>query len=154
MEEVDRSKPMASGYYWFPVLALPAPTWTVLTCHELGCDADVGHARLSPLVLVRLAQAWPRDAGLLRKRLNDHYTGVPRGRVARCGKVYWVSHGGDSPIGAWEEAVIRSFNLQGRAVRPAFDEHELQLPYDVRAVARLLGSSRTLAERETGSPDT
>jgi hypothetical protein len=154
MEEVNRSKAMAGGYYWFPVPEVPSPSWTVLTCHELGCDADVGHPRLWPLVLDRLAQAWQRDAGLLMKRLRDHYTGLPRGRVTRPDKVYFVLHGGDSPIATWEEAVIRSFNLHGRRVKPIFDEHEQQLPYDVKAVAKLFAPFRTPAERETSSQDT
>jgi hypothetical protein len=74
---------MTGGYYWFPVPDVLSPAWTVLTCHELGCDADAGHLELWPLVIDRLAWAWRRDGRLLRRHLRNHYTGLPRGRVTR-----------------------------------------------------------------------
>jgi hypothetical protein len=154
LEKDNQLQSITGGYYWFPVPDAPSLTWTVLTCHELGCDADVGHPRRWPLVLDRLAQAWQRDARLLKKRLRDHYTGLPRGRVTRPHKVYFVLHGGDSTIGTWEAAVIRSFNLQGHRVKPIFDEHERQLPYDVRAVAKLFAPFGMLAQLDTSSAET
>jgi hypothetical protein len=65
-----------------------------------------------------------------------------------------VLHGGDSPIVAWKEAVITSFNLQGSRVNPIFDEHEQQLPDDVKALIKLFGPFRTYAEKQQGSPAT
>jgi hypothetical protein len=147
----DRTKPMTGGYYWFPIPAAASLCWNVLTCNELGCDADAGHPRLWPLAIDRLAQAWRKDRRLLRRRLRNHYTALPRGRVTRPDDAYLILHGDDSPIRDWKEAVIESFNLQGQRLRPLFDEHEQQLPYDVTAIAGILGAFKTFAERETNT---
>ena len=72
VEKDNQVQPVTGGYYWFPSHVLRSVTWTVLTCHELGCDADVGHLDLWTLVLDQLAQAWQRDARLLKKRLMNH----------------------------------------------------------------------------------
>jgi hypothetical protein len=58
-------------------------TWDVLTCHEMGFDAEVGHADLWPSVIERLAKACVRDARILRRLLKDRCYGLPRGRVTR-----------------------------------------------------------------------
>jgi hypothetical protein len=111
----------------------------------------VGHLDLWTLVIDRLAQAWRKDGRLLKKRLWNHYTGLPRGRVTRPGNVYLILHGNDSPIGAWKQAVIRGFDLEGQRVRPLFDEHEQQLPDDVMMVAKIVGPFKTFAERDAAS---
>jgi hypothetical protein len=83
----------------------------------------------------------------MRRRLGKHCYGLPRGRVTRPEKnVYLILHGDDSPIPDWTEAVVRDFHLQGRRVRPLFDEHEQRLPGDVRALARVLGPSPALVD--------
>jgi hypothetical protein len=104
------------------------------------------------LELDRLADAWQKDARLLKKQLRTHYAGLPRGRVTRPDKAYLILHGGDSPIDTWEEALIRSFKIRGYKVKPIFDEHEQQLPCDVKAVTRLLGPFETHTEKQQGSP--
>jgi hypothetical protein len=100
-------------------------------------DADNRHLELWASVLDQLDKGWQTDARLLKKPLRNHYTGPPRGRVTRPDRVYLVLRGGDSPIDTWEQAVIRSFNLQGNRVKPISDEHGQQLPYDVKAVTKL-----------------
>ena len=55
-EEITRSLSLTGGYYWFPSPDIDSVTWQVLTCHELGCDADVGHVDLWILVIDRLAK--------------------------------------------------------------------------------------------------
>jgi hypothetical protein len=54
----------------------------------------------------------------------------------------------------WEEGLIRSFKLRGYKVKPIFEEHEQQLPYDVEAVTRLFGPFETHTEKQQGSPVT
>jgi hypothetical protein len=76
---------------------------------------------------------------------------LARGRLTRPDRLYLILHGNDSPIGAWKQAVIRGFNLQGQRVRPIFDEHEQQLPDDALVVAKIFGPFRTFAERDTAS---
>jgi hypothetical protein len=39
-------------------------------------------------------------------------------------------------------------------VKPIFDEHEQQLPYDVKAVTKLFGPFQAHAEKQQGSPET
>jgi hypothetical protein len=80
-----RPRPLRGGYYWFPTPTVGGATWAVLTCHDLGFDAEVGHVDLWPAVVERLAAVWGRDARTLRRRLIDRYTGLPRGRVTRPG---------------------------------------------------------------------
>jgi hypothetical protein len=85
MSELRRG-PSTGGYYWFPSVEPVGTVWSILTCHELGFDSEVGHVDLWPAVVARLAAAWRRDAGTLRRRLIDRYTGLPRGRVTRRGR--------------------------------------------------------------------
>ena len=135
-------RPLTGAYYCVPIPPRQSPTWRVLTCHELGFDEDRGHPAIWPAVIPQLAAIWGRDARAMRRRLGRHSYGLFRGRVTRLEKVYLINHGNDSPIPIpdWTEAVVQGFNLQGRRVKPVFDDHEQRLPDDVRALARVLGS--------------
>ena len=136
-------KGLTGGYYWFPAPSPDGITWSVVTCHDLGCDPDAGHdADLWPRLMVRLASAWGKDAQVLKRRLALAYTGVPRGRVTRPDKTYLILHGKDSPISGWEELVIESFRLSGRKVKFIFDEHETQIPGHPEKFASVLGPVR------------
>ena len=92
-----------------------------------------------PKVVNHLAGLWARDPMVLRRHLDKHCYGFPRGRVTRPGKTLLILHGNDSPISDWKPQVIRRFNLQGRRIRTLFDEHEQTLPGDVKAVRKFLG---------------
>jgi len=111
----------------------------VLTCHDLGFDPEVGHVDLWAAVVDRLAGAWGRDAGGLRRRLADRYTGLPRGRVTRPGKTVLVLHGDDAPVADWSGRLIECFRLGGRSHRFLYDEHERRLPGDTERVEEALG---------------
>jgi hypothetical protein len=130
---------LCGGYYWFPGPNGETVTWEVLTCHELGFDAEVGHIDLWPSVLDRLATAWGKDKRLLRILMNNHYTGLPRGRVTRPKGTFLILHGRDAPVADWERRVIQRFDLDRRSVRAVFDEHERMLPGDRRKVNEVLG---------------
>lgn len=135
-------RPGTSGYYWFPT---PAPdavgiSWSVVTCRDLGCGPDAGHdADLWPRLIDRLAASWGRDAQALRRRLDQSYTGLPRGRVTRPEKEFLILHGNNSPIPGWQGQVIGAFSLTGRRVRILFDEHETMIPGHPEAVEASLG---------------
>ena len=134
------SKPFTGGYYWLPRPTPDGITWSIVTCRDLGCDADAGHdADLWPRLMVPLAEAWGKDALVLQKKLALSYTGLPRGRVTRPDKTFLVLHGKDSPVQGFEEMVIVSFRLSGRKVKFIFDEHETQLPGHPQAVEASLG---------------
>jgi hypothetical protein len=133
-------RPQTGAYFWLPIPPLQSLTWRVLTCHELGFGEDDGHPKIWLAVIPRLAAIWGRDPRAMRRRLGRHCYGLFRGRVTRLEKVYLINHGNDSPIPHSTEAVVQAFNLQGRRVRPVFDDHEQRLPDDVRALARVLGS--------------
>jgi hypothetical protein len=131
---------MTGGYYWFPTPANGEITWSVVTCHDLGCEPDDGHdAELWPKVIVRLAETWGKDAKSLTRRLALSYTGLPRGRVTRPNQTFLIFHGKDSPAERWELMVLEAFRLFGGKVTFLFDEHETQLPGHPQAVASLLG---------------
>ncbi len=134
-----RPRPLIGGYYWFPSPAGGGPTWAVLTCHDLGSDAEVGHVDLWPAVVDHLEAAWGRDAGGLRRRLSGRYSGLPRGRVTRPGRTVLILHGDDAPVADWREKLIEGFRLGGRSHRFLFDEHERMLPGDPVRVEEALG---------------
>jgi hypothetical protein len=127
------------GYYWFPSPLDGRTAWAVLTCHDLGFDAEVGHVDLWPAVVDHLAAAWGWDAGGLRRRLVGRYTGLPRGRVTRPGKSFLILHGDDAPVADWRGKLIESCGLGGRPHRFLFDEHERMLPGDPEGVEEALG---------------
>lgn len=127
------------GFYWLPTPTGVGTAWAVLTCHDLGHGPDVGHVDLWPAVVDRLAVACGRDAVTLRRRLIDRYTGLPRGRVTRPGRVCLILHGDDAPVPDWRERLIGGFRLGGRPHRFLFDEHERMLPGDPELVEVALG---------------
>ena len=130
---------MTGGYYWFPAPDTDSVIWQVLTCHELGCDADVGHVDLWTLVLDRLARTWRRDRRVLTKYLKNNYTGLPRGRVTEVRNRFLIFHGKDAPVTDWVPKVIRKFDLDHRKVKVTFDEHERMLAEDRSKVTETLG---------------
>jgi hypothetical protein len=140
-------RPLAGGYYWFPSPGNDSITWNVLTCHDLGCDADVGHADLWLKVIARLAHVWNKDARSLR-RLKTHCYGLPRGRVTRRGRISMINHGNDAPLRHWLGRVIRHFDLDRRSVKPLFDEHERMFAEDRRQVMDALGITLGVGKEE------
>ena len=130
---------MTGGYYWFPSPDTNSVIWQVLTCHELGCDADVGHVDLWTRVLDRLATTWRRDGRVLKKYLKNNYTGLPRGRVTEVRNRLMIFHGKDAPVTDWVPMVIRKFDLDRHRVKVTFDEHERMLPEDRSKVTETLG---------------
>jgi hypothetical protein len=135
-------RPRTGAYYWLPIPPLQAPGWRVLACHDLGFGEDAGHTQVWPAIIPQLATIWGRDPRAMKRRLAHHCYGLPRGRVTRIEKVYFLYHGSDSPIlyPDWIGPVADAFGLQGRRIKPVFDEHEQRLPDDVRALSRVLGS--------------
>lgn len=132
--------PRTGGYYWLPSPADSGIRWTVVTCHQLGCEPDDGHdAVLWPRFLDLLAHAWGKDARQLRRALALSYTGVPRGRVTKPGKDYLVLHGEDSPSTSWKEEVVEAFHLPRGRVNFLYDEHETMIPGHPTKLRRELG---------------
>jgi hypothetical protein len=130
---------LTGGYYWFPTPVIGLVTWREVTCHELGCDADVGHIDLWNLVIDRLATVWRRDCRLIKKHLRNNYTGLPRGRVTQVKNRFMLFHGNDSPVPDWVPMVVRKFDLNRRSVRVLFDEHERMHAEDRMRVKYALG---------------
>jgi hypothetical protein len=130
---------LTGGYYWFPTPPIGSLIWQVLTCLELGCDAEVGHVDLWPLVIDCLAIAWHRDGRFIGKCLTNNYTGLPRGRVTQVKNRFMVFQGGDAPVPDWVPMVMRKFDLNRRSVKVLFDEHERMLPEDRSRVNEGLG---------------
>lgn len=142
------SRPRTGAYYWLPIPPVQSLTWRVLTCHDVGFGGDTGHTKVWPAIIPHLATTWRRDPRAMERRLALHCFGLPRGRVTRIEKAYFLYHGSDSPIPHpdWIGPVVDAFGLQGRRIKPVFDEHEQRLPDDVRALARVLGSFLALPD--------
>jgi hypothetical protein len=112
----------------------------VLTCEDLGFAPDDGHTDLWPAVIDHLAVTWGKNITALRRHLDGHYTGLPRGRVTRLGRCL-IMHGEDAPVADWLPMVVRSFRLERVRHRAVYDEHERRLPDDRRRLHAVLGTS-------------
>lgn len=157
-EEIARRGPSSGGYYWFPRRELGVLSWKVLTCHDLGCGAEVGHIDLWSSVIDRLADLWRRDRRVLARHLKNHYTGLPRGRVTEPNGRFLVCHGNDAPVGNWKTRVRRAFGLDACPLKAIFDEHEHTLEDDRRIVEETLGiaigPATSRPNRRERQPDT
>jgi len=130
---------MTGGYHWLPAPGHPTICWDVVTCHQLGFDAEVGHVEMWTAMTDWLASAWHKDAAVLRRLLKDCWYCLPRGRVTRPGKWFLILHGDDSPCPDWLERLVLAFRLNRRSVKVLFDEHERTMAEDRRRVLKVLG---------------
>ena len=121
----------------------------VYTSRDAGLDPDVGHTELWLLVLDRLAMSWAKDRRYLRRRLEDRYAGLPRGRVTRPSRSYMILHGRDAPLFEWLGVVASRFDLPPGRIRSLYDEHERMIAGDPEAVERVLGVDLGLRGIET-----
>lgn len=133
-----RSKSLTGGYYWLPTPVGQSPSWEVVTCHQLGVDAEAGHVEMWNAVIARLGAAWDKDVALLGQQLKDCFYGLPRGRVTRTGKQFLVLHGGDSPRPDWLALVLSAFRLERRRTRVLYDEHERTMAEDSTRLLRVI----------------
>ena len=106
--------PGTGAYYWLPVPTDPGHHWVVYTSRDAGLDPDAGHTELWLCVLDRLAMAWGKHRRRLRRRLEDRYAGLPRGRVTRPSRSYMILHGRDAPLIEWQGVVAIRFDLPRR----------------------------------------
>jgi hypothetical protein len=141
--------PLQGGYFWLPSSRNGQVAWDVLTCHEIGFDAEVGHLDLWPTVIGRLAKIWNKDARVLRRLLKNHCYGLPRGRVTQPGNHSLILHGNDAPLLRWQDMVVRRFVLDQRAVKFVYDEHETMLTGDRKKVIEILGIALPELEQES-----
>ena len=88
-----------------------------MTCHDLGVWDGVSHREAWLYVLEHLATVWGKDVEVLKTRLREHHTGLPRGRITRPKTGYLVIHGGDAPIENWLKLVKVHFRLTSRSRR-------------------------------------
>lgn len=126
------------GYYWVPRPEEGRVVWEVATCHDLGFDSEIRHIDTWASVIDRLARLWGRDGGALRRALENHPYGLPRGRVTRPGKRFLINHGGDWPRGDGLERVLLAFGIEPGASRALSDEHERTMRADRAKLARAL----------------
>jgi hypothetical protein len=136
----QRPQRLTGAYYWFPIPGQSGPrSWSLLICHDLKCWDGISHRKFWPHVVEHLAAAWGKDTKPLQRRLLDHYTGLPRGRVTRLKTGYVIFHGNDSPVADWKTRIKARFQLAGVKVTPVNDEHERMLGEDHRALQDALG---------------
>jgi hypothetical protein len=145
---------LTGGYFWLPTPGDAKVVWDVVTCHELGFDAEFGHVEMWTALIDRLAVAWSLDVAVLRRTLKDCCYGLPRGRVTRPKRRFLVLHGDDSPRPDWLERVRVAFHLELRSVRVLFDEHERTLAEDRKRVSKALGIPHSqIGSGGTGAAD-
>lgn len=131
-------KGLTGSYYWLPLPGVGGVTWEVVTCHQLGFDAETGHVEMWGAVLDQIARAWGKQREPLGKALGDCCYALPRGRVTRPGRQFLVLHGDDAPYPDWLERVLVAFQLQRSLVRLLPDEHERMLRADQLKLALTL----------------
>ena len=135
-------RPLIGGYYWLPRPTAGGVAWEVLACYDVGHSGGDGHADFWPGVVALLAAAWGLDPATLARRLADRYTGLPRGRVSRTGRLYYLNHGDDVPVPDGIKRVTARFGLGGidMTIVAAFDPHERMLRGDPEALQDALGA--------------
>ena len=79
IESEPQIHPLDGGYYWLFYPDDGSIAWDVLTCHELGFDADVEHVDLWLAVIDRLATG-------CGPRLNGPAPGSSRISTGWCGR--------------------------------------------------------------------
>jgi hypothetical protein len=141
LERPINPKPLTGAYYWFPRPHQDAPTWDLVTCHDLKVWHGVSHREFWPHVVEQLAAAWGKEVEPLKRRLADHHTGLPRGRINHPRRGYIVLHGDDAPVTDWLSQIIDRFHLGDVAVELVGTEHESMAPRDQAAVEEALGIS-------------
>jgi len=114
---------------------------------------EVGPPLIGPITACPCRPAsgvtWPvltcHDGGLC-------YIGLPRGRVTRPGRDYFLLHGEDAPVEGWEGLVVERFRLLRGRVRPIFEEHESSIPGHPRAFHAIFDIGRTGAGADHRGP--
>jgi hypothetical protein len=157
--------PLTGAYYWFP---RPAPTgleWELITCHDLkkwsgishhefwlhiweliACHdlkkwSGISHHEFWPHIVERSAAAWGKDAETLKRRLAEHHTGLPRGRINHRRPDYVLLHGDDAPVTDWLPRIIDRFRLGDVKIEVEDTAHHSMAPRDLAAVEEALGVS-------------
>jgi hypothetical protein len=146
LNRADRPSPLTGAYFWVPHPPSARIAWNLVTSHDLGVWDGISHREFWPHVLELLAAAWGKDAKVLKRRLRDHYTGFPRGRITRPKMGFLIVHGKDAPVSDWLGRILSRFRLSGFKVTPIFDEHERMLGDDLRAVQDALDVSLGLVK--------
>lgn len=145
LNEPTRSGPhrdsLTGAFYWVPFPRPDGFVWELRTCHDLGAWDGVSHREWWPHVLEHLASAWGKDPVVLKRRLRDHHTGLPRGRITHPRPGYVIIHGDDAPVANWLKLVRLKFRLTQVEVNPEYTEHERMIGDDPRAVEKSLGVS-------------
>lgn len=147
----DRQHPLTGAYFWVPRPAPDGLAWNLTTCHDLGAWDGVSHREFWPYVLEHLAAVWDKDPVVLKHRLRDHHTGLPRGRITHTKSGYVIIHGDDAPVANWLKFVKVRFRLTQGNVTPEFTEHERMIGDDPRAVEKALGVSLGFTLHQTTS---
>jgi hypothetical protein len=137
---------LTGAYYWFPRPTSAGYSWELVTCHDLDVWDAVSHREFWPAVLEHLATTWGKDPKVLYRRLFDHHTGLPRGRITHPKTGYVVIHGDDAPVGEWLQVVKVRFRLT--KVTPCYSEHERMIGGDPAAVQQALGVNLGLTRPE------
>jgi hypothetical protein len=139
--DVDASTPRTGAYYWLPRPDRNGarPAWELITEHGFNVAEGISHRDFWPFVVERLAAVWGKNARALRRRLRDHYAGLPRGRVTHPGSRYLIIHGDDEPVAHGLKLVRQRFQLNQVEATGLFDEHEQMIRDDHRAVQEALG---------------
>ena len=155
--------PLTGAYFWCP---RPAPTgleWELITCHDLKKWSGISHHEFWPRIVERSAAAWGKDAGshhelwphiversaaawgkdaeTLKRRLAEHHTGLPRGRINHRRPDYVLLHGDDAPVTDWPPRIIDRFRLGDVVLEVEKTTHLTMAPRDLAAVEEALGVS-------------
>lgn len=136
--------PLTGAYYWVPSPAPEGVAWSLTTCHDLEIWDGISHREFWPHILEILADAWNKDAEALKRRLRDHHTGLPRGRVVHAKPDHAILHDNEAPAADWVEQVKSRFRLPEIPALVEYHALEKMSRDDFREVQKALGVSLPL----------
>jgi len=131
--------PVTGPFFWVPKPHGKNGKWKfqIVPFFQPDEKHQIGHTRAWPEVLRLLAHWWGRSADVVVKQLQDHYTGLPRGRVVKMTGGYGIAHGNDHSDPNFA-ATVRSLYCLPDETQPFFDEHERMIPGDPERFQRVM----------------
>ncbi len=131
----NKNRSLTGSYYWVPRPEANRYDLLSFSDQEFG---DTSHSIMwNRCVLPHISQVWNIEIPILRRKLRDCYTALPRGRVILDDSVYKIVHGGNHESRGWENKIKKNFNL--KECEFVTDQHEVILQPDLDAIQKIFG---------------
>jgi len=131
VRESNRNRPLTGSFYWVP-RPESRNRFELLSFSDQEFGDTSHHIVWNRFVLPYISQVWEIELPVLRRRIRDCYTSLPRGRVIRGNGGYQVIHGGNYETRGWENKIKRCFNIRNATCNFTSDQHEVILLPDLQ----------------------